>query len=101
MLFENGDPQDIAVFQSEDVPISLGILFDTSGSMEDKIDDVQDAVLHFTKTINPQDDIFVLRFSDDVDLVASFTSDRGQVSKAVRHLRARGSTHLYDAVAEG
>lgn len=101
VVYEDGVSQDIAVFQSEDVPISLGILFDTSGSMEDKIDDVRDAVLHFTKTVNSQDEIFVLRFSSDVDLVAAFTSDRAVVSKAVRRLRARGSTHLYDAVAEG
>lgn len=100
-VYEDGVLQEIAVFESKEVPISLGIVFDTSGSMVDKIDDVQDAVMHFVHTVNPQDEIFVLRFSDEVDLVVDFTSDRGRLARAVRRLRARDSTHLYDAIAEG
>jgi len=100
-VYEDGVLQEIAVFESHQVPISLGILFDTSGSMVDKIDDVQDAVLHFIRTVNPQDEIFVLRFSSRVELVEEFTDDRARLERAVRRLRARGSTHLYDAIAEG
>lgn len=100
-VYEDGVLQEIAVFESREVPISLGIVFDTSGSMVDKIDDVQDAVKHFIHTVNPQDEIFVLRFSSDVDLVEDFTSDRARLERAVARLRARGSTHLYDAILEG
>ncbi len=101
LVYEDGVLQEIAVFENREVPISLGIIFDTSGSMVDKIDDVQDAVIHFTRTVNPQDEIFVLRFSEDVELVVDFTSDRARLERAVRRLRAGGSTQLYDAVAEG
>lgn len=101
LVYEDGVLQEIAVFESEQVPVSLGIVFDTSGSMVDKIDDVQDAVIHFAQTVNPKDEILVLRFSNDVDLVVDFTSDRGALAAPVRRLRARGSTRLYDAIAEG
>lgn len=100
-VFEDGVLEEIFVFESREVPISLGIIFDTSGSMVDKIDDVQDAVLHFTKTVNPQDEIFVLRFSSEVDLVVDFISDRSRLERVVRRLGAHGSTQLYDAIVEG
>lgn len=100
-VYEDSVLQEIAVFESKEVPISLGVIFDTSGSMVDKIDDVQDAVLHFAKTVNPQDEIFVLRFSSEVDFVLDFTSDRSRLERVVRRLRAHGSTQLYDAIAEG
>ena len=73
-ISEDGVPQDIAVFQREDVPVSVGILFDTSGSMVDKIEEVRDAVIHFIHTTNPADDIFLMRFSAEVYLVQDFTS---------------------------
>jgi len=101
LVYEDDVLQEIAVFESEQIPISMGIVFDTSGSMVDKIDDVQDAVLHFVETVDPQDEIFVLRFSGDVELVQSFTSDRALLGRAVTRLRAVGSTHLYDAILQG
>lgn len=102
LVFEDGVPQQIAVFSNvEDIPVSLGIVFDTSGSMVDKIDDVGDAIVHLINLVNPEDEIFVMRFSTDVSLVQNFTSDRRQLQRAVKNLRARGSTALYDAVAEG
>jgi len=52
VVSEDNVPQAIAVFESQEVPVSIGIVFDTSGSREDKIDDVQDAVKHFAKTVN-------------------------------------------------
>lgn len=100
-VYEDNVLQEVAVFESKEVPISLGIIFDTSGSMVDKMDDVQDAVLHFAKTVNPQDEIFVIRFSSEVDLVVDFTSDRSRLERVVRRLRGHGSTQLYDAIVEG
>lgn len=101
-VYEDGVPQDISVFHNDDrVPVSVGILFDTSGSMIDKIDEVQDAVIHFINTTNPEDDIFLIRFSSDVSLVQDFTGDRLLLRQAVGRLYPEGSTALYDAIVEG
>ena len=100
-LYENGVAQDIAIFQKEDVPVSLGILFDTSGSMVDKIDEVRDAVIHLINTTNPADDIFVMQFSTEAFVVQNFTGDRQALAAAIGTLRARGSTALYEAIVKG
>lgn len=67
----------------------------------DKIDDVQDAVVHFADTINRDDDIFLMRFSSNAVIVLDSTSDREQFKRAVRGLEPGGSTALYDAVIDG
>ena len=101
-VLENGVPEDISVFHDDErVPVSIGILFDTSGSMVDKIEGVQDAVAHFANTTNPEDDIFLIRFSSSVELVQDFTSDRAQLRRAIGSLYAQGSTALYEAIVEG
>jgi Ca-activated chloride channel family protein len=101
-LYEDSVRQEIAVFHNDEtIPVSIGILFDTSGSMVDKIDGVQDAVVHFAETTNPEDDIFLIRFSSSVSLVLDSTSDRQQIKRAVRSLEPFGSTSLYDAIVEG
>lgn len=101
-IFEDGRQQQIAVFHDDEkVPVSLGILFDTSGSMIDKIDGVQDAVVHFIATTDRDDDIFLIRFSTYVSVVQDFTDDRRRLQRAVRNLRPGGSTALYDAVVRG
>lgn len=101
VVYEDGIPQEASVFQAEDVPLSLGILFDTSGSMMDKIDEVQDAVIHLIDKTNPQDDIFVLQFSTEAFVVQDFTDDRTVLRRAIRGLQARGSTSLYEAIVKG
>lgn len=101
-VYEDGVLQDIAAFHNDDrVPVSVGIVFDTSGSMVDKIDEVQDAVIHFVETTNPDDDIFLMRFSSDVSLVEDFTGDRKLLRRAISRLSPGGSTALYEAIAEG
>ena len=100
-ISEDGVPQEISIFQREDVPVSVGILFDTSGSMVDKIDEVRDAVTHFIQTTNPADDLFLMRFSDQVELVQDFSADRRLLTHAVGRLRPGGSTALYDAIVRG
>jgi Ca-activated chloride channel family protein len=69
--------------------------------MVDKIDEVEDAVLHFIDTTNPEDDIFLIKFSSQADLVEEFTSDRQRLRRAVGRLRAGGGTALYEAIVEG
>jgi len=63
-LFEGTQPQEIKHFSSEDTPISLGVIFDLSGSMKSKIDKARDAVIEFFKTANPQDEFFLITFAD-------------------------------------
>ncbi len=101
-VYEDGTKQELAYFNTGDrVPVSLGIIFDTSGSMIDKIDDVKDAVEHFVKSVAPGDEIFLIRFSEDADMVQDFTDDRRRILRAVERLEPQGSTALYDAVVLG
>lgn len=101
-VYEDRAKQELAYFNTGDrVPISLGIIFDTSGSMEDKIEGVQDAVEHFVKNVSPNDEIFLVQFSDDTELVQDFTADKKRILRAVELLEPRGSTALYDAITLG
>ncbi|MFN7948740.1 MAG: VWA domain-containing protein [Blastocatellales bacterium] len=101
-IYEDGVKQEVAYFNTGDkVPISLGVLFDTSGSMVDKIEGVRDAVEHFVKSVAPGDEIFLIRFSNDAELVQDFTDDRRRILRAIDRLNPRGSTALYDAILMG
>lgn len=100
-IYEDGVRQELAYFNSDRVPMSLGILFDTSGSMIDKIDGVKDAVQHFVKSVEPGDEIFLIRFSDEAELVQDFTDNRQRIGRAVEGLEPKGSTTLYDAIQLG
>ncbi|MGH9929344.1 MAG: VWA domain-containing protein [Pyrinomonadaceae bacterium] len=101
-VYEDGVKQGLAYFNTGDrVPMSLGIVFDTSGSMIDKIDGVKDAVEHFVKSVAAGDEIFLVQFSDGADIVQDFTDDRRRILRAVERLEPQGSTALYDAVLLG
>lgn len=98
-VYEDGIKQEVAYFNTGDkVPISLGVLFDTSGSMVDKIEGVRDAVEHFVKSVAPGDEVFLIRFSSDAELVQDFTDNRNLILRAINRLNPRGSTALYDAI---
>ena len=102
IVFEDGARQEISFFTSdESIPISIGLIFDTSGSMIDKLDGVQDAVKHFIETTKPADEIFIIRFSNDVEVVSDFTDQKQRLRKTIDNLEANGSTALYDALFEG
>jgi len=101
-IYEDGVKQELAYFSTGDrVPVSLGILFDTSGSMIDKIEGVSDAVEHFVKSVAPGDEIFLIRFSDQAEVVQDFTDDRRRILRAVENLKPDGKTALYDAIVLG
>jgi len=101
-VYEDGVRQGLAYFESGNrVPVSLGILFDTSGSMIDKIEGVRDAVEHFVKSVSPGDEIFLVRYSEYADMVQDFTDDRRRILRAVENLEPQGSTALYDARCVG
>ncbi len=99
-LLEDGAPQGISLFHNEIVPVSVGVVIDTSGSMVDKIDEAADALVHFVNTIQPDDDVFLIRFAGSVELELDFTGNRALFAQAAHRLEARGSTRLYDALAE-
>ncbi|MGA9505677.1 MAG: VWA domain-containing protein, partial [Terriglobales bacterium] len=73
-LFEGKDQQEIKTFSSEDAPVSIGVIFDMSGSMSSKIERAREAVVEFFKTANPQDEFFMITFSDRPEEIADFTS---------------------------
>jgi Ca-activated chloride channel homolog len=98
-VFENDSEQTISVLRQEDVPVSIGLLIDNSGSMDDKREKVNAAELSFVRTSNPDDEVFVAHFNDKYFFDRDFTNDVGQLSKALDHNDPDGSTALYDAAA--
>lgn len=101
VVYEDDERQTVSHFSNERVPVSLGIVIDTSGSMDgDKIVSARRALDRFlTDLLDPNDEVFLYRFSDAPMLVQGWTSPRG-LREALGQLRARGGTALYDAVAE-
>ena len=95
---ENGVPQTVTSFHRQDVPVELGIVIDNSGSMRDKRDEVNRAVLNLIRASNPQDEIFVVNFSQKYYLDQDFTSDVNLLQTALHQVSSAGSTALYDAV---
>jgi Ca-activated chloride channel family protein len=102
VVYEDGKPQAVSQFDSERVPVSLGIALDTSGSMiGEKIAAAQAALNRFLfDLLGPQDEVFLYRFDSRPDLVQGWTPDRQAVSRALGAVQARGGTALYDTVAE-
>ena len=74
-VFENGVQQPIKIFKREDVPVSMGLIIDNSGSMREKRQGVESAALALVKDSNPQDEVFIINFNDEAYLDADFTSD--------------------------
>jgi Ca-activated chloride channel family protein len=97
-VFEDGKPQNITTFRHEDVPISLAILIDNSGSMQEKRAKVNAAALTLVRSSNPRDEVCVVNFSDRAFLDQDFTDNADALKKALEHIESRGGTALYDAM---
>ena len=97
-IFEDGVPQTIASFQHQDIPVSMGIIIDNSGSMRDKRAAVNTAALDLVKASNREDEAFVVNFSDEAFIDQDFTSDLGKLREGLAHIDSKGGTALYDAV---
>jgi len=97
-VFEDGQLQQITQFGREDVPVSLGILIDNSGSMRDKRQAVNQATLNLVKASNPNDEVFVVNFNDEAYIDQDFTSDLNKLREGLEHIDSRGGTAMYDAV---
>jgi len=100
-IFEGDSEQQIKHFASEDAPISLGVIFDMSGSMSDKIDKSREAVVEFFKTANPQDEFFMIAFSDRPELVSDFTRSVEDIQSKLVYIVPKGRTALLDAIYLG
>jgi VWFA-related protein len=102
-VYEDGKPQEITLFHQEDVPVTIGIVVDGSGSMRHKRPHVVNAALAFAQASNPDDEIFVLYFNDELvfglDRHEDFTNDISRLRHALLRLDCEGLTALYDAVA--
>ncbi len=102
LVEEDGKSQEISHFtQDHDVPVSVGILLDTSGSMERKIRTAVEAVDRFIRRIHADDEIFLITFSGEPTLRQDFTADREKLSQSLRRITASGGTALYDSLTEG
>jgi len=99
-VLEDKAEQKLSVFKREDVPVSMGLVIDNSGSMRDKRPRVNAAALTLVEASNPQDEAFVVNFNDDfyLDLDKDFSSSIPELKEALERIDSRGSTALYDAV---
>lgn len=98
VVYEDDRPQQITAFTREDIPVSIGILVDNSGSMRDKRAAVTRAVLNLVKSSNPQDEVFVVNFNDEPFLDQDFTNNVELMHEALDRVDSRGGTALYDSV---
>jgi VWFA-related protein len=98
-VFEDGVKQTIISFQHTDLPVSMGLVVDNSGSMYRKRPSVNKAALDLVLASNPQDEAFVVNFSDEAFIDCDFTSDIKKLREGLSHIDSRGGTALYDAVA--
>ena len=99
-IYEDKIEQKVSIFKREDIPVSMGLVIDNSGSMRDKRPRVNEAALTLVQNSNPQDEAFVVNFNDDfyLDLDKDFSSSIPELKEALERIDARGSTALYDAI---
>jgi Ca-activated chloride channel homolog len=100
-LSDNGQMQEIRHFSSEDAPVSLGVIFDISGSMSNKIDKSREAVVEFFRTANPEDEFFVITFSEKPEVLADFTTSVEDIQDKLVYAVPKGRTALLDAIYLG
>jgi len=97
-VFENGVAQEIKDFKHEDVPVSLGLIIDNSGSMREKRQAVESSALVLVRDSNPQDEAFVVNFNDEAYLDTDFTSDIKMLEQGLAKIDSRGGTAMRDAI---
>jgi len=98
-VYENNVEQTLKLFRREDVPVSVGLVVDNSGSMREKREKVNAAALAFVKASHPQDEVFIVNFNDEAYLDQDFTSNQELLQDALKKVDQRGGTAFYDAVS--
>jgi Ca-activated chloride channel family protein len=97
-IFEDGVEQKITHFSKDDAPVSIGLVFDTSGSMTTKMRKSSEAAATFFKTANNDDEFFLVEFNDRPKLTVPFTPDSDEICRRIAHTRPFGRTSLLDAI---
>jgi Ca-activated chloride channel homolog len=97
-VYEDGKLQPIKLFKREDVPVSMGLIIDNSGSMRDKRQKVESAALALVKESNPDDEVFIVNFNDEAYLDTDFTSDIKEMQQGLTKIDSRGGTAMRDAI---
>ncbi|MGH9706635.1 MAG: VWA domain-containing protein [Candidatus Acidiferrales bacterium] len=100
-VFEDSTEQEIVRFESDDVPISIGVIFDMSGSMSDKVEKSRLAAVQFFRTSNPQDEFFLVNFNDRAQLISQFTPSVEDLQNRLMFTSAHGMTALFDGIYLG
>jgi Ca-activated chloride channel family protein len=100
-VFEDNIEQELVTFSSEDVPISIGVIFDFSGSMANKVSKAREAAIQFFKTANPQDEFFLVSFNERAELTSSFTNSIEDLQSRMMLTVPKGRTALLDAIYLG
>jgi Ca-activated chloride channel family protein len=100
-ILEDNIEQELVHFSSEDVPISIGVIFDMSGSMADKFEKSRLAAVQFFKTANPQDEFFLVNFNDRAQLASPFTESVEELQNRLMFTSAHGRTALFDGIYLG
>ena len=100
-IYDENKAQTISSFSTQDAPVSIGIIFDMSGSMADKILRARDSILEFMKTSNPKDQYFVIAFNDRPELIEDFTSSTEKIEERLANVKAGHRTALLDAIYYG
>jgi VWFA-related protein len=99
-IMENGVEQKIAYFATTDSPFTVILLIDTSGSTHFRLDDIQDSAINFVSKLKDNDSVMVMSFDDRIQVLCKATTDRNQITKAIKRTRTGGGTRLYDAVED-
>jgi Ca-activated chloride channel family protein len=97
-VFENGVLQQIKLFKQEDVPVSMGLIIDNSGSMRERRQAVESAALALVKDSNKQDEVFIVNFNDEAYRDTDFTSDEKVLEQGLTKIDSRGGTAMRDAI---
>ncbi len=100
-IFEDNIEQEVVNFSSEDIPISIGVIMDLSGSMRDKLGKAKQAALQFFKTANPRDEFFLIGFNERAELLSPFTNNAEDLQGRLLSASAKGKTALLDAIYLG
>ena len=100
-VYEDNIEQEVVTFSSEDVPISIGVIFDMSGSMTNKIGNAREAAIQFFKTANPQDEFFLVSFNERAELTSAFTNSVEDLQSRMMLAAPKGRTALLDAIYLG
>jgi Ca-activated chloride channel homolog len=100
-VFEDNVEQEVVTFSAEDVPISIGVVFDFSGSMANKVGKAREAAVQFFKTANPQDEFFLVSFNERAELTSAFTNSVEDLQTSLMLTSAKGRTALLDAIYLG